>query len=72
MKDFCKIPVYHPSLVGNEKKYVNECLNSNWISSKGKFVQKFETIYVNMMADWVGDMSIFKPVEEMCNSIFNF
>lgn len=37
-----KIPVYQPSLTGNEKKYVNDCLDSNWISSKGKYVQKFE------------------------------
>jgi perosamine synthetase len=37
-----KIPVYKPSLSGNEKKYVNECLDTNWISSKGKFVPLFE------------------------------
>lgn len=38
-----KIPVYEPSLAGNEKKYVNECLDTNWISSKGKFVSEFES-----------------------------
>tara|TARA_R110000868_G_scaffold12619_3_gene59971 strand:+ start:4748 stop:5842 length:1095 start_codon:yes stop_codon:yes gene_type:complete len=37
-----KFPVYQPSLNGNEKKYVNECLDSTWISSKGKFVNAFE------------------------------
>jgi perosamine synthetase len=37
-----KYPVYQPSLTGNEKKYVNECLDSTWISSKGKFVGLFE------------------------------
>ena len=37
-----KYPVYQPSLNGNEKKYVNECLDSTWISSKGKFINKFE------------------------------
>ena len=37
-----KIPVYQPSLTGNEKKYVNDCLDSNWISSKGKYVSLFE------------------------------
>lgn len=36
------IPVYQPSLNGNEKKYVNECLDSTWISSKGRFVSEFE------------------------------
>jgi perosamine synthetase len=37
-----KIPVYQPCLLGNEKKYVNDCLESNWISSKGKYVNLFE------------------------------
>jgi len=36
------IPLYQPSLTGNEKKYVNECLDSTWISSKGKFIGEFE------------------------------
>jgi len=35
-------PVYRPSLMGNEKKYVNECLDSTWISSKGNFINSFE------------------------------
>lgn len=38
-----KYPVYQPSLTGNERKYVNECLDSTWISSKGKFIAEFET-----------------------------
>jgi len=37
-----KYPVYQPSLSGNEKKYVMECLDSTWISSKGKFITEFE------------------------------
>lgn len=45
-----KYPLYIPSLVGNEKKYVNECLDSTWISSKGKFVDQFES----MFADFTG------------------
>jgi len=40
-----KYPVYQPSLGGNEKKYVNECLDSTWISSKGKFINQFETAF---------------------------
>ena len=40
-----KYPVYQVSLKGNEKKYVNECLDSTWISSKGKFVKKFEDLF---------------------------
>jgi perosamine synthetase len=42
-----KIPVYQPSLNGNEKKYVNECIDSTWISSKGKFVSEFENAFAN-------------------------
>ncbi len=37
-----KIPIYQPALDGNEKKYVNECLDTNWISSRGEFIKKFE------------------------------
>jgi perosamine synthetase len=37
-----KIPVYKPSLNGNELKYVTQCIASGWISSKGAFVEKFE------------------------------
>ena len=37
-----RIPVYQPSLSGNEKKYVLDCLDSTWISSKGKYIGQFE------------------------------
>lgn len=37
-----RIPVYQPDLGGNEKRYVNECLDSGWISSRGRFVGEFE------------------------------
>jgi len=37
-----KYPVYQPSLGEQEKKNVMECLDSNWISSIGKFVKEFE------------------------------
>jgi perosamine synthetase len=36
------IHVCEPYLLGNEKKYVMECMESNWISSRGKFVDAFE------------------------------
>ncbi|MGU5573959.1 DegT/DnrJ/EryC1/StrS family aminotransferase [Aeromonas hydrophila] len=41
------IPVYQPDLSGNEKKYVVECIDSSWISSKGEFIQKFEKEFAN-------------------------
>lgn len=40
MSDF--IPVNEPLLDGNEKKYLNECIDSGWISSEGPFVQRLE------------------------------
>lgn len=36
------IPIYQPDLSGNEKKYLNECIDSTWISSRGKFIDLFE------------------------------
>jgi len=37
------IPLYQPDLSGNEKRYVLECLDSTWISSKGRFIAEFES-----------------------------
>ena len=36
------IPVCMPLLKGNERKYVDDCLKTNWISSSGKYVRLFE------------------------------
>jgi len=36
------IPVCEPSLIGKEKKYVKDCLKTNWISSAGKYIDLFE------------------------------
>jgi perosamine synthetase len=36
------IPVCEPTLGGDEKKYVVECLETNWISSIGGFIPRFE------------------------------
>lgn len=44
-----KYPVYKPFLSGNEKKYVNECLDSSWISSQGEFIERFETGFANYL-----------------------
>lgn len=44
------IPVNEPLLNGNEKKYLNECIDTGWISSEGPFIKKFE----DGMANYVG------------------
>ena len=36
------IPVNEPLLDGNEKKYLNECIDTGWISSEGAFVRQLE------------------------------
>jgi len=36
------IPVSKPSLIGREKEYVQDCLDSTWISSNGKYIDLFE------------------------------
>jgi len=36
------IPVCEPTLGGNESRYVLDCLNTNWISSAGKYIPLFE------------------------------
>jgi len=43
VKDF--IPVYNPSIGEKEKQYVLDCLDSTWISSKGKYINLFEEAF---------------------------
>ena len=44
------IQVNTPLFNGNEKKYLNECIDTGWISSEGPFVKRFE----DDMASYVG------------------
>ncbi len=37
-----KIPIACPQFRGNESKYVQECLETTWISSIGRFIPQFE------------------------------
>jgi len=39
-KDF--IPLHEPRFNGNEKKYLNDCIDSTFVSSVGKYVDRFE------------------------------
>jgi len=36
------IPLHEPRFSGNEKKYINECIDSTFVSSIGKYVDEFE------------------------------
>ena len=45
-----RVPLCVPEIRGNEWKYIKECLDTNWVSSAGPFVDRFE----RMVADTVG------------------
>ena len=44
------IPLHAPVFYGNEKKYLEECIDSTFVSSVGKFVDQFE----DKMAEYTG------------------
>lgn len=44
------VPLHSPVFMGNEKKYLMECIDSTFVSSVGKFVDQFE----EKIADFTG------------------
>ena len=44
------IPLHAPMFIGNEKKYLLECIDSTFVSSVGEFVDRFE----KKMAEYTG------------------
>ncbi len=40
-----RISVAQPKMTGNERKYVLDCLDTNWISSNGKYIGAFEEAF---------------------------
>ena len=44
-----RIPVYQPELGGNEMAYVRQCLESTWISSKGEFIERFQSDFARFV-----------------------
>jgi len=42
------IPVSSPDLLGNEEAYVADAIRSTWISSTGKYVDRFEKLFAKM------------------------
>ena len=36
------VPVNTPLFIGNEKKYLNDCIDTGWVSSDGSYVKEFE------------------------------
>ncbi len=44
------IPLSEPAIIGNEWKYIKDCLDTGWVSSVGSYVSRFEEV----VADYVG------------------
>ena len=38
------IPLHEPKFIGNEKKYLNDCIDSTFVSSVGEYVDRFEEL----------------------------
>ena len=43
------IPLHEPRFIGNEKKYLLECIDSTFVSSVGAFVDLFESDFAKMI-----------------------
>jgi len=43
------IPLIVPEIRGNEWKYVKECLDTNWVSSVGSYVDRFERVTADLV-----------------------
>jgi len=48
------IPVSEPLFDGNEKKYLNQCIDEGWISSEGPFVKEFEEKFSSYLGSRYG------------------
>ena len=42
------IHLHEPRFIGNEKKYLNECIDSTYVSSVGSYVNEFEEIVADL------------------------
>src|SRR5262245_50853171 len=50
MSELTFVPLSEPNLPGNTRKYLDECLATNFVSSVGPFVERFEKEF----AEYVG------------------
>ena len=59
------IPLHEPKFFGNEKKYLNECIDSTFVSSVGKYVDIFE----KKIAEYAGSKYAVS-VDNCTNALF--
>lgn len=52
------VSLHEPSFVGNEHRYLKECIDSTFVSSVGKFVDQFETA----LAEYTGSRHVVAVV----------
>lgn len=43
------IPLHEPMFIGNEKKYLNDCIDSTFVSSVGAYVDRFEKEFAQIV-----------------------
>lgn len=43
------IPLHEPRFIGNEKKYLNDCIDSTFVSSVGAYVDRFEKEFAQIV-----------------------
>ena len=48
------IPVCEPTLSGNELKYITDAVETNWISSAGSYIRRFESLFAEKMGTRYG------------------
>ena len=59
------IPLHEPKVIGNEKKYLSECIDSTFVSSVGKFVDDFEyKSWVNKINKIFNDNNTIRKISE--------
>jgi aminotransferase in exopolysaccharide biosynthesis len=56
------VPLHSPKFIGNEKEYLNACIDSTFVSSVGKFVDQFE----NKICDYTGSGYAIATVNGTC------
>ena len=61
--------MHEPIFIGNENKYINECIESTFVSSAGKYVEQFE----EKIAAYIGAKCAVKTSNACLNaSVCNF
>ena len=50
-----RISIACPVFNGNEKKYLNECIDTGWVSANGRFIDEFQAKFAEFCGVKNGD-----------------